>query len=60
MLIPTGDLWRFEVRAVDGEIGRIHDLRVDDRRWAICDIAVDVGHWLTGHLLLIRPSVVVN
>jgi len=60
MLIPTGNLWRFAVRAVDGEIGRIHDLQVDDRRWGICDIAVDAGHWLTGHVLLIRPSVVVK
>ena len=60
MLIPTGDLWRFGVRAIDGEIGRIHDLQVDDRRWVIRGIVVDVGHWLTGHLALIRPSVVVN
>jgi len=60
MLIPTGDLRRFGVRAVDGEIGRIHDLQVDDRSWAIRGIVVDVGHWLTGHLALIRPSVVVN
>lgn len=60
MLIPARDLWRFEVRAVDGEIGRIHDLQVDDRRWGIRDVVVDVGHWLTGHLLLIPPSVVVN
>jgi hypothetical protein len=60
MLIPTRDLWRFGVRAVDGEIGRIHDLHVDDRRWSVCDIAVDAGHWLTGHLVLIRPAVVVN
>lgn len=60
MLISARDLWRFEVRAVDGEIGRFHDLQVDDRRWGIRDIVVDVGHWLTGHLALIRPSVVVN
>ena len=60
MFIRTGDLWRFGVRAVDGEIGRIHDLQVDDRRWAVRDIVVDVGHWLTGHLVLIRPAVVVK
>jgi len=60
MLIQTGDLWHFRVRAVDGEIGRIHDLHVDDRRWVVRDIVVDVGHWLTGHLVLIRPAVVVS
>jgi hypothetical protein len=60
MFIQTGDLWRFRVRAVDGEIGRIHDLYVDDRCWAVRDVVVDLGHWLTGHLVLIRPGVVVN
>ena len=60
MLIQTGDLWRFRVRAVDGEIGRIHDLHVDDRRWVVRDIVVDVGHWLTGHLVLIHPAVIGN
>lgn len=59
MLIPAGDLWRFEARAVDGTVGRIQDLQVD-RRWIVRDIVVDVGHWLTGRLLLIRPSLVVK
>jgi hypothetical protein len=60
MLIRSGDLWRFRVRAVDGEIGRVQDLQMDDRRWVVRDIVVDVGHWLTGHLVLIRPAVVGN
>jgi len=60
MLIQTEELWRFRVRAVDGDIGRIHDLQVDDQRWTIREIVVDVGHWLTGHLVLIRPTIVVN
>jgi hypothetical protein len=60
MLIQSEDLWRFRVRAVDGEIGRIHDLQVDDQHWVIREIVVDVGHWLTGHLVLLRPTVVVN
>jgi len=60
MLIASGCLSRFRVRAVDGEIGRIHDLQVDDLRWVVRDIVVDVGHWLTGHLVLIRPTVVLN
>jgi hypothetical protein len=33
---------------------------VDDRRWAVRDIAVDVGHWLLGRLVLLDPSVVVK
>jgi len=60
MLIQTEDLRRFGVRAGDREIGRIHDLHIDDRRWAVRDIILDVGNWLTGQLVLIRPSVVIN
>lgn len=60
MLIRSGDLWRFRVRAVDGDIGRVQDLQVDDRPWVVRDIVVDVGHWLAGHLVLIRPAAVVN
>jgi hypothetical protein len=60
MLIHAEDLWHFRVRAVDGEIGRIHDLQVDDQRWAVREIVVDVGHWLTGHLVLVRPAVVAS
>ena len=45
MLIETSALWDFTIFAVDGEIGRVSDLQVDDRRWAVADIVVSVGHW---------------
>jgi hypothetical protein len=28
-----------------GRSGRVNDLQVDDRRWAVADIVVSVDHW---------------
>jgi hypothetical protein len=47
MLVHASSLFGFEISAADGEAGRVHDLQVDDRRWAVRDIVVDVGDWLT-------------
>jgi len=60
MLTRTRDIWNVNVWAIDGNIGRVYDLQVDDRCWAVRDIVVDVGHWLTGRLALIHPAVVVT
>ena len=60
MLIQTSDVWDFRVSAVDGEIGRIHDLQVDDRHWTVSDILVRLGHWLTDRLVIISPDAVVK
>src|SRR5262245_57633702 len=60
MLVRARDLWGFGIGAANGDIGRVHDLQVDDRRWAVRDIVIDVGHWLTGRLVLLDPSVVVK
>lgn len=60
MFIRASDLWGFAIGAADGGVGRVHDLQVDDQRWAVRDIVVDVGHWLTGRMALIDPSVVVR
>jgi hypothetical protein len=60
MLTRTRDIWNFKVWVIDESIGRVHDLQVDDRCWAVRDIVVDVGHWLTGRLALIHPAVVVT
>jgi hypothetical protein len=54
MLVPASRLFEFEISAADGEAGRVHDLQVDDRRWAVRDIVVDVGDWFT----LIDPAAV--
>jgi hypothetical protein len=60
VLSQASDLWNCRVSAVDGEIGRIYDLQVDDRHWTVSDILVSVGHWLTDRLVIIHPSAVVK
>ena len=54
MLVPASSLFGFEISAADGTAGQVHDLQVDDRRWAVRDIVVDGGDGLT----LIDPAAV--
>jgi hypothetical protein len=54
MLVPASSLFGFEISAADGVGGQVHDLQVDDRRWAVRDIVVDGGDGLT----LIDPAAV--
>jgi hypothetical protein len=56
VLIETSALWDFTIFAVDGEIGRVSDLQVDDRRWAVADIVVSVGHWPVDRLVILPPA----
>src|SRR5260370_1131109 len=56
MLIETSALWDFTIFAVDGEIGWVSDLQVDDRRWAVADIVVSVSHWPADQLVILPPA----
>jgi sporulation protein YlmC with PRC-barrel domain len=47
-----------EIEAIDGEIGSVADLVVDDETWEITDVLVDSRDWLPGKLLLISPEVI--
>ena len=46
------------IEALDGTIGRVADLVVDDETWEITDVLVDSRPWLPGKLLLISPEVI--
>jgi sporulation protein YlmC with PRC-barrel domain len=46
------------IEALDGEIGSVADLVVDDETWEITDVLVDSRQWLPGRLLLISPQVI--
>ena len=54
MLVAASTLLEFEISAADGPGGQVHDLQVDDRRWAVRDIVADGGDGLT----LIDPAAV--
>jgi sporulation protein YlmC with PRC-barrel domain len=46
------------IEALDGMVGRVADLVVDDETWEITDVLVDSRQWLPGKLLLISPEVI--
>jgi hypothetical protein len=41
---------------MDGDIGHVQDLLVDDRAWAIRYLIVDTSNWWGGHSVLIAPQ----
>ncbi len=60
MLRSIKQLYGDELRAIDGEIGRIKDFYFDDQNWAVRYVVVDTGSWLSGRLVLISPHVFTN
>ena len=46
----------YHVLAVDGEIGHVDALLVDDRTWAIRYIVVDTSRWWGTHKVLVSPQ----
>jgi hypothetical protein len=43
----------YPIQTVDGTIGRVSGLMVDPKRWIICDLVVETGHWYSGREILI-------
>jgi hypothetical protein len=43
------------VQALDGEIGHVEDLLVEDTDWSIRYIEVDTGNWWPGNRVLLSP-----
>ena len=60
MLRSIKQLYGDELRATDGEIGKITDFYFEDRNWAVRYVVVDTGPWLSGRLVLISPHVFTN
>ena len=47
---------RLTLEAVDGELGAVEDLYVDERGWAVRYLVVKTGGWLLGRHVLITPA----
>jgi sporulation protein YlmC with PRC-barrel domain len=54
------DLFECRVRASDGDVGRVHDLYVDDRCWTVRYLVVHTGRWLPGRRVLVTPASVLG
>ncbi len=46
----------YHIQTVDGTIGHVSGLMVDDKSWAIREIVVESGHWYAGKEILIAPD----
>lgn len=46
----------YHIVAIDGEIGHVHGLLVDERTWAIRYLVVNTSNWWVGHKVLISPQ----
>jgi uncharacterized protein YrrD len=57
MLRSTKELRGYKIRAIDGEIGQVHEFYFDDLDWIFRYLVVDTGNWLPGRKVLLKPVV---
>jgi hypothetical protein len=55
-LRSVSEIVGYYIKAVDGEIGHVHDFIVDDETWAIRYLVIDTKNWLPGKKVLIAPD----
>jgi hypothetical protein len=46
----------YQIHTVDGIIGHVSGLMVDEKSWAIGELVVECGHWYAGKEILIAPA----
>lgn len=57
MLRSTKELRGYTIRALEGDIGRVHEFYFDDLAWIVRYLVVDTGRWLPGRKVLLWPGV---
>ena len=55
MLRSLGDLEKYSVSATDGDIGKVVNFLLDDKRWVVRYLVVETGGILGGRRVLISP-----
>lgn len=56
MLRNLNSLLGSVIRAVDGDLGHVHDFLFDDRGWTIRYIVVEAGNWISSQQVLVSPT----
>jgi uncharacterized protein YrrD len=56
MLRSEKELRGYTIRAIDGDIGKVHELYFDDLAWIVRYMVVDTGNWLPGRKVLLWPG----
>ncbi len=46
----------YRVHAIDGDLGQVEGLIVEERSWSLRYMIVNTGHWWAGHSVLISPE----
>lgn len=46
----------YHIEAIDGDIGHVGDLLVDEETWAVRYFIINTSNWWLGHLVLIAPQ----
>lgn len=55
-LRASGEVQGYGIHAIDGELGEVHDLIIDDRDWKVRYLVVDTRKWLPGKKVLVAPA----
>jgi hypothetical protein len=55
-LRSTRHVTGYHIHATDGEIGHVANFVVDDEKWHLHYLVVDIGKWLPGRKVLISPA----
>jgi hypothetical protein len=50
------EIVNYHMKAIDGDIGHVKGLLIDEESWAIRYLIVDTGNWWLGHQVLIAPQ----
>jgi uncharacterized protein YrrD len=50
------EIFKYNLHAVDGDIGHVEGLLVDEKAWAIRYIVVNTGNWWSGHRVIVAPQ----
>ena len=53
MLRSVESFYGYEIQAMDGDLGTVHDVYFDDQSWSVMYLVVDTGTWLPGRKVLI-------
>jgi hypothetical protein len=56
MLRSVKDLRGYTIRALDGDIGKVHEFYFGDLSWIIRYLVADTGTWLPGRRVLLSPA----
>jgi hypothetical protein len=56
MLHQAKTLKGFPLESLDGEIGYVADIIIDDETWAVRYLVIDTQHWWPGKKVLIAPQ----